>query len=454
MTHDDDLLPLEPAVRGIARDLYDRTAALPIISPHGHVDARILLENLPFADPARLFLAEDHYITRLLVAAGVDVHGLLATNPRRAWQALLDHWHLFAGTASGYWLSRQLISLFGADPEEGGSSFDAIASALAGPAFLPRTVFGDFNVEVLATTDDPMASLDVHAALRADSSWSTRMLPTFRPDALIDPRNPRFGAAVEELAAWTGSPVDDYAGYLDGLEGRRAHFIRHGAGSADHGVLEPFTIDIDEAEAAGLYRAAVHGSASEAELRVFAGHMLLQMARMSVDDGLVMTLHAGVRRNHTAAAFERFGPDAGHDIPVATEFTENLRPLLNRFGLRPDFHLILFTVDESTYSREIAPLAGFYPSVYVGAPWWFLDAPEAARRFRSATTETSGFYRGSGFVDDTRALLSIPARHDMARRVDAAFLARMVSDGRMSMPMAERIAVDLVTTIPRKAFKL
>jgi glucuronate isomerase len=182
--------------------------------------------------------------------------------------------------------------------------------------------------------------------------------------------------------------------------------------------------------------------------------MLFQMARMSVEDGLVMTLHAGVRRNHNSTTRRDFGPDTGHDIPVATEFTRNLQPLLDRFGLEPEFHLVLFTVDETTYSREIAPLAGFYPSVFIGAPWWFLDAPDAIARFRAAVTETAGFTRGSGFIDDTRAFLSIPARHDTARRADAAYLARLVGEGRIGMPAALRIIDDLVDGLPRRVFKL
>ncbi len=293
-----------------------------------------------------------------------------------------------------------------------------------------------------------MDDLAAHVALAADPGFTGRVLPTFRPDAYLDPAAPGFADRVERLGAST------YQSYLDSLADRRQHFIRAGAVSADHGVLEPYTVELPESDAAALFARAMTGTLDASESREFRGHMLLEMARMSVDDGLVMTVHAGVRRNHSTETFERFGPDTGHDLPIATGFVDNLRPLLERFGNIPDFHLVLFSVDESTYSRELAPLAGFYPSVYVGAPWWFLDAPDAALRLRAAVTETAGFYRGSGFIDDTRAFLSIPARHDMARRLDSAFLARLVGEGRLDRSTAERVAVDLVDAIPRQAFKL
>ncbi|MCU1482836.1 MAG: glucuronate isomerase, partial [Subtercola sp.] len=277
--------------------------------------------------------------------------------------------------------------------------------------------------------------------------------PTFRPDRYLDPDAREFAEAVAALLARTGAP-GTFAGYLGALEQRRRYFIERGAVSADHGVLEPHTVDLDAGEAERLFQAAMAGTADADERRAFRGHMLLQSARMSVADGLVMTVHAGVLRNHSTATFNRFGPDTGHDIPVTTTFTRGLRPLLEKYGLEPGLHLVLFTVDETTYSREIAPLAGFYPSVYIGAPWWFLDAPDAMTRFRAATTETAGFYRSSGFIDDTRAFLSIPARHDTARRVDAGFVARLVHEGRITRSAAETIVRDLVTTIPRAVFKL
>ena len=456
----DRLFAAGPSTRAIARDLYALVAELPILSPHGHVDARLLLDDAEFADPATLLIRDDHYVTRLLHAAGVDLARLgipervepVETDPRDAWRILCTHWHLFAGTASGYWLTTELVELFGIDEQPSAESadrlFDRIATRLAEPEFRPRALFERFSIQVLATTDDPMDDLAAHIALAADPSFSGRVLPTFRPDAYLDPAAPGFADRVERLGAST------YRSYLDALAERRQHFIRAGAVSADHGVLEPYTVGLPVSDAEALFARAMTGTLDESESREFRGHMLLEMARMSVDDGLVMTVHAGVRRNHSTATFERFGPDTGHDLPIATGFVDNLRPLLERFGNIPDFHLVLFSVDESTYSRELAPLAGFYPSVYVGAPWWFLDAPDAALRFRASVTETAGFYRGSGFIDDTRAFLSIPARHDMARRLDSAFLARLVGEGRLDRSTAERVAVDLVDAIPRKAFKL
>jgi glucuronate isomerase len=307
---------------------------------------------------------------------------------------------------------------------------------------------------VLATTDDPLDDLEVHRALAADPTISGRVIPTFRPDPYLDPEATTFQANLSALAEATGRSVGDAAGYLESLRERRAHFIAHGAVSSDHGVREPFTVKLDRDEFAALHRDAVAGQIDARGARLFRGAMLLEMGRMSADDGLVMTIHPGVHRNHSSATYERFGPDSGHDIPIAVEYTANLRPLLEEVGLRPDVHIVAFSIDETVYSRELAPLAGFYPALYIGAPWWFLDAPDAAMRVRAAVTETAGFSRGSGFIDDTRAFLSIPARHDMARRVDSSYLARLVVEGRISMAAAERIIVELTDGLPRKVFKL
>jgi glucuronate isomerase len=462
----DRLFPPDPATRDVARHLYQRVAALPIISPHGHVEPALLLENEPFPDPAELFIRRDHYVTRLIHAAGVPLESLgvreeaggAPTPPRDVWRTFCEHWYLFAGTASGYWLQTGLIELFGIDrePDAGNADelFDAIQSSLAGERFRPQALFERFRIDVLATTDDPMADLAAHDALAADPAFRGRVIPTFRPDAYLDPLKPGWIERVAGLAEWNGSAASSYPGYIDALAARRRYFIEHGATAADHGVTQPLTVEMSDSDAAALFAKALAGQISAAEAAAFGGHMLLQMARMSVEDGLVMTVHPGVYRNHNTETAQRFGPDTGHDIPMATNYVENLRPLLERFGNDPDFHLILFSVDETSFSREIAPLAGFYPSVYIGPPWWFLDAPDAILRFRAAVTETAGFYRGTGFIDDTRAFLSIPARHDMSRRLDAVFLARLVGEGRITLIAAERIVVDLVDTLPRRAFKL
>lgn len=454
----DRLLPVDPTLRAIARDLYDAVADLPILSPHGHVPAAMLAQDEPFADPTSLLVVGDHYLTRLLHADGADPRliGMAGAveDPRATWREVASRFHLFAGTATGYWIEEALDGVLGIDePLTAGSAdgiYDEIAAALTTPAFRPRALLQRFGIEVLATTDDPLDDLDAHALLRSEG---LRVTPTFRPDVYLDADGAAFVERAQALLAHTSQPAT-FTGYLDALRERRAHFVDHGAFSADHGVLEPFTVDLDPAEADRLLQRALAGRSDAAENRLLRGHLLLQMAGMSVEDGLVMTVHAGVHRGHSSATLAAFGPDTGHDIPVPTTFVDGLRPLLERYGLEPNLHLALFTVDETTFSREIAPLAGFYPSVFVGAPWWFLDAPDAIARFRSAVTETAGFYRGTGFIDDTRAFLSIPARHDTARRADAAFLARLVGEGRVSRATAERVAVDLVDAIPRRAFKL
>lgn len=463
----DRLFPVEPRTRDIARALYESVAELPIISPHGHIDPGVLLNDTPFGDPAELFIRYDHYVTRLLHAAGFDLaqlgipdqgQGAPVAGPREVWRRFSENWHLYAGTASGYWLQNTFAQLFGVDEypdaENADRLYDRIERQLQAHEYRPRALFDRFGIEVLATTDDPMDDLAAHDALAADPSFGGRVVPTFRPDAYLNPEAHGWADNVARLAEWSGSAASSYSGYVDALAARRRYFVDHGAVSADHGVLQPLTVDLDSADAAALFQRVLCGKADAAEAQAFAGHMLLEMARMSVDDGLVMTVHAGVVRNHSSETFTRFGPDTGHDIPTTTHFTEPLRPLLQKYGNIPDFHLVLFAVDETVYSREIAPLAGFYPSVYIGAPWWFLDAPDAVQRFRASVTETAGFYRGSGFIDDTRAFMSIPARHDMARRLDSAFLARLVAEGRLDRAAAERIAVDLVDAQPRKVFKL
>ncbi|WP_345800120.1 glucuronate isomerase [Microbacterium sp. AZCO] len=454
------LLPADPRTRAIALDLYQRVAHAPIVSPHGHVPVEWLVDDAPFTDATSLLVTHDHYVTRLLHASGVDLADLgvggRAVEPRAAWRLFAERWPLFAGTASGYWIEEELISVLGIDTplsvDTADRVFAEIQARLDDPGFRPRALFDRFDIEVLATTDDPLDDLAGHAGL-AQSGLGGRVVPTFRPDRYLDPDAAGFTESIERLLSATGEAAT-FSGYLAALEARREHFIRHGAVSADHGVEEPTTLDLAPGQAEQLFQSVVTGSAAAGDRAAFRSHMLLQMARMSVDDGLVMTVHAGVVRNHSTATFQRFGPDTGHDFPRRTDFVRGLRPLLERFGLERDFHLVLFAVDETVYSREIAPMASFYPSVYIGAPWWFLDAPDAIGRFRSAVTESAGFSRGSGFIDDTRAFLSIPARHDTARRADASFLARLVVESRLSQEQAGAVIDDMVGPQPKRVFKL
>jgi glucuronate isomerase len=459
--HPDRLLPADPGTRSIARSLLERVQDLPIISPHGHVDAAVIEQNTPFPDPAALLVSPDHYVTRLIHADGVPMEELHASDSqgsREVWRRFVEAWPLFEGTASGYWLRTQFEGVFrlGADLSDmpADTSYDAISAKLVEPGFRPRQLFKDFNIEVLATTDDPLDDLASHKALTEDASFNGRVLPTFRPDAYLNIAHPAWGSNVERLIETGAGGATGYAGYLAALENRRRYFVDHGAVSADHGVRTPATLKLDQAEAEALFEKARAGKASAADRDVFEAHMMYQMARMSVEDGLVMTIHPGSYRNHHQPTFEAFGADTGHDIPFAINYTEGIRPLLQDFGTAKDFHLVLFTLDETVFSRELAPLAGFYPSVYLGAPWWFLDAPDAMLRFRSAVTETAGFSRSSGFIDDTRAFCSIPARHDASRRIEASFLARLVAEHRVSEDRAHELILDIVDGSPRRVFKL
>jgi glucuronate isomerase len=462
--HPDRLLPAEPAVRGIARELYEQVRTAPILSPHGHVDARLLLGDRPFPDPASLLITPDHYVTRLLHAHGVplDELGVGAgdldeTRARHAWRLFCRHWAAFRGTPVRFWLEQELADIFGATVAPGADTADALydhlAERLARPDYRPRRLFDRFGIAVLATTDDPADDLAAHAALAADPSFPGRVIPCFRPDRYLEP-GPGWPALMARLGAAAAIDTGDYPGYLAALEQRRRYFVAHGATSADHSHVDVGTLPLPPEEAARIYRAALAGEATAAEAVAFRRHMLFEMARMSCADGLVMTLHPGIVRNHSGPTARRFGPDTGHDIPITVEFTRALRPLLEAFGTVDGFHLVLFTTDESTYSREIAPLAGFYPAVYAGAPWWFLDAPDAIARYRAAVIETAGFGRTSGFVDDTRAFCSVPARHDMSRRLDAGYLARLVAEHRLAFDEAAEIAGQLVDDIPRTVFKL
>jgi glucuronate isomerase len=460
--HPDRLLPADPGVREIARSLFSGVEGLPIISPHGHVDAAVIEANTPFPDPAALLVTPDHYVTRLIHAGGVPMDQLgLGNQPaesRQVWRHFCAAWPAFEGTASGYWIRQEFAHVFGIGEEPSAENadqlYDALQAKLSEPGFRPRELFKEFNIEVLATTDDPLDSLDSHAALQADPAFPGRVLPTFRPDQYLNMAHPAWQDNVERLIGAAGDGASGYAGYIKALEARRRHFVERGAVSADHGVFTPTTLKLDDAEAERLFERGRSGQAGPQDRDAFEAHMMYQMARMSVEDGLVMTIHPGSFRNHHAPTFEAFGADTGHDIPVAVNYTEAIRPLLQDFGTAKDFHLVLFTLDETVFSRELAPLAGFYPSVYIGAPWWFLDAPDAMLRFRAAVTETAGFSRSSGFIDDTRAFCSIPARHDTSRRIESAFLARLVAEHRISEDRAHELIVDIVDSSPRRVFKL
>ena len=463
--HPDRLLPPDPGVRAIARRLYDAVRDLPILSPHGHVDPRLLLDNQPFADPSSLLVTPDHYVTRLLHASGVPLDALgVGRGPlpeaeaREVWRLLCGHWDAYRGTPVRFWLEAELADIFDVSVRPSAQTADAIydqvADRLAKDGWRPRALYDRFRIQVLATTDDPADDLSAHAALAADPTWPGRVVPTFRPDRYLEPAQPGWGDAVARLGAVAEIDTGDYAGFVRALEARRRSFIEHGAVSADHSHVDVRTDPLEPAEAARIYRTALAGEVTEVEATALRRHLLLEMARMSCDDGLVMTLHPGVRRGHHGPTTAAFGPDTGNDIPIRVEFTDALRPLLERYGTHPNFHLVVFTLDETVFSRELAPLAGFYPALYVGVPWWFLDAPEAIRRFRAAVTETAGFSRTSGFVDDTRAFCSIPARHDMSRRLDAGWLAQLVAEHRLDEDEATETALDLVTGRPRKVFKL
>jgi glucuronate isomerase len=448
--------------------VYEETRALPIVSPHGHVDAASLASNDPFPDPAALIVTPDHYILRLLYSRGVPLESLgvapvdgqppaAETDARRIWQLFADHWHLFLATPTRAWIEYELREVFGIKCQlDSGSAqkvFDAIVERLQSAEFRPRALLKRFNIEFLATTDGASDSLQHHQKLRG-AELSTRIVPTFRPDAVFRISSPRWRGEVDRLGKSVGREIRSYKELVGALVQRRSAFKSVGAVATDHAVVSPRTERLRDGEIDRLFFSAVRGTASEEDQSKFEAHLLMEMAAQSVEDGLVMQLHAGALRDHNEFIYRRFGPDRGGDIPVGTEFTRNLRPLLNAYGNDPRFRLIVFTLDETAYGRELAPLAGHYPAMLLGAPWWFNDSIEGMMRFRRDTTETAGIENTAGFTDDTRAFCSIPARHDLARRVDANYLgglvARHVIDINDAREMGRLMAYDLA----KRAYRL
>jgi glucuronate isomerase len=457
LLHEDRLFPSDPGTRAVARRLYGGIRDLPIVSPHGHADPRWFAEDEPFPNPAQLFVVPDHYISRMLYSQGVSLEELDVDDPRRIWRIFAQHYYLFRATPTRLWLDFAFHELFALDtrltPENADEYYDAIMEKLKEPEFRPRALFERFRLEVLATTDSPLDSLAHHVTIR-ESTFKGRIIPTFRPDPVVDPDAPNFMENLARLGQMTGADTSSWRGYLSALRQRRSEFRALGCTATDHGHPTAATADLNPDSAAQLYQKIASGAGDGEERELFRAQMLTEMAAMSLEDKLVIQIHPGSFRNHNTRVFRRFGPDAGADIPMPTNYVHALRPLLNRFGNEPGLTVILFTLDESTYSRELAPLAGHYPCLRLGPAWWFHDSPEGIMRFREHTTETAGFYNTVGFNDDTRAFLSIPARHDVARRVDCSFLARLVVEHRLDEDEAFEVASELAGGLARKAYRL
>ena len=459
MLNEDRFFDSDVSIRRVARTLYDETRTLPLVCPHGHVEPQLLADNVRFSEPSSLLIAPDHYIVRMLYSQGVPMEALgiatrdgtpVETDARKVWQLFAQHFHLFLGTPSGVWLQHELAEVFGVNEKLSASNaawvYDAINERLASAEYLPRALFDRFNIEVLATTDAASDSLQHHQRIR-ESGWKGRVVPTFRPDALLQVANAAWCDELAKLENATGVRIQSAHALVEALATRRMFFRTMGATATDHGASSPYTARLQAAVVEEIFGRAMNSAASADDQRAFEAHMLMEMARLSVEDGLVMQLHPGVHRNHNVAVAERFGANVGGDIPVAAEFSNNLQPLLNAYGNDARFRLVLFTLDESTYARELAPLAGHYPAVRLGPAWWFNDSIEGMTRFRQQTTESAGIWNTAGFNDDTRAFCSIPARHDLSRRIDANFLgglvARHVIDLNDARIMARAMAYEL-----------
>lgn len=463
---EDRLFDAEPQARGVARELYAAIRDLPLLSPHGHTEPRWYAENQAFPDPARLLITPDHYIFRMLFSQGVRLEDLgvptadgsaVEADGRKIWRRFAENYHLFRGTPTRLWLDHTFQTLFGIterlQADNADAVYDQIAQCLVQPEFRPRALFERFNLEVISTTDGALDDLGFHRQIR-DSGWSGRVIPAYRPDAVVDPDFQGFAANLDRLGEITGCDTGHWAGYLDAHRQRRAFFKTMGATSTDHGHPTAETADLLPKEAGMLFDKVRSGKAEAGDRALFRAQMLTEMARMSADDGLVMQIHPGSWRNHSPAMMTKFGRDKGFDIPTRTDYVGALKPLLDAVGTDPRLTVVLFTLDETSYARELAPLAGVYPALRLGPPWWFHDSPEGMRRFREMATETAGFYNTVGFNDDTRAFPSIPARHDVARRVDCAFLARLVTEHRLDLDEAHAVAHDLAYGLAKRAYKL
>jgi glucuronate isomerase len=456
----------EPTQRALARELYAAVKDQPLISPHGHVSPALLADpNARFGSPADLFIIPDHYVVRMLYSQGVRMEDLgvpardgapVETDHRRIWQRFADHFYLFRGTPSGLWLTDELINVFGVDEPLNGDSaqriYNQLEAQLARPEFTPRALFERFRIELLSTTDSATDPLDQHRRLHAEGFRQVR--PTFRPDAVVNLHLPAWREQIAALSAVADVDVVDYASYLRALETRRAAFKQLGGFATDHAALTAHTERLSQREAESIFGHALQGRASAEDGARFTAHMLIEFARMSVEDGLVMQLHVGSFRNHNQAVFDRFGPDTGADMPIRTDWTNGLHALLNAYGSDPRLRLILFTLDEGAYSRELAPLAGHYPALRLGPPWWFFDSVNGMRRFLDLVVETAGVYNTAGFNDDTRAFASIPARHDVWRRVTCNWLAGQVVQGLIEEDAAHELAGEFAYGLARRAYKL
>lgn len=466
MLNPDRLFPPDPTIRGLARRLYASVKDLPIISPHGHTDPRWYAENAAFPDPAQLFVVPDHYIFRMLHSQGIRLEdlgisridgGAIEQDPRKIWRLFAANYHLFRATPTRLWIDHAFETLFGLSERLSAKNadhhYEVIDAALKTPAFRPRALFEQFNIEVISTTDSALDDLKWHQMLRS-SGWKGRVVPAYRPDAVVDPDFRGFRENVEKLGEITGEDTATWTGYLAAHAKRRAYFKTFGATASDHGHPSAATANLAPSDAAALFTRVLKSNVDPEDAELFRAQMLTEMARMSLDDGLVLQIHPGSFRNHNGQAFEAFGRDIGADIPTRTDYVRALKPLLDQFGNETKLSIILFTLDETTFSRELAPLAGHYPSLKLGPAWWFFDAPDGMRRFRDLTTETAGFYNTVGFNDDTRAFPSIPARHDVARRVDCAFLAERVATHRLEEDEAFDLAHDLTYRLAKEAYRL
>ena len=456
----------DPSVRQIAWDLYKEVKDLPIVCPHGHVDPKLFAENQPFPNPTELILIPDHYIYRMLYSQGISLESLgiptvdgsqVETEHRKIWQIFGENWYLFTGTPTSLWLTHEFHEVFGIEEKLNADTamkiYDQIQEKLAKPEFLPRTLFERFNIEVLTTTDNATSDLGYHKKIK-ESEWNGRIIPCFRPDGIVNINAKDWKKNIENLSEVSGIKINNYSSYIKAIENRREFFKSIGAVSTDHAVVEPYTHELSLQEADSIFQKALSERASTEDAKLFTAHLLMEMARMSIEDGLVMQIHSGSFRDHNRIIFEKFGSDKGCDIPIQTEYTRNLYELLNKYGNNPDLTIIIFTLDESTYSRELAPLAGHYPALKLGPAWWFHDSIEGMRRYRQMVMETAGIYNTVGFNDDTRAFPSIPARHDLSRRVDSNFLATKFVQHIIDIDDAKRMSKALAYDLVKNSYNL
>lgn len=460
MLHPYRLLGTHPEQTKLAYEHLKEAASYPLICPHSHVNPALFSDSQgSFPNPVEMFVRRDVRVLSQLHSQGVRLEPFLDPNrdPEEVWRMFARHYRLFWGTSTALWLEQQLETVFAISEALDESSADHIYQTLvariAQPEYRPRAVLERLKIEILCTTASATDPL-LHYRTLSQGAWAGRVLPVFRPDKLLWTAHPDWLPELHKLAAQTSGPITRMRAFLDALRQRRHEFKRLGCVATDHGCERPYTERLSSKAADDLFSLALKGKITIAESIRLQGHLLIEMAKMSLEDGLVMQIHTGSYQDHNGELLVRFGPNKGADLPLATEFTSNLKPLLGVVGNEPAMKLVLFSLDETAYGRDLGPLAGHYPAVFVGAPWSFHNGPKGLMRYFDQVVETAGLCNTAGFQDHARSVGTLAARHDLWRRIACRWLANLELEGRLSHAQARSMLGDLANGRARKVYGL